>query len=56
MYGYISGYSETSIINYCPACGEEIAETFGDGTGKCSVCGMRFAVIEVDDENEELEE
>jgi uncharacterized protein (DUF983 family) len=53
MLGYISGYSDTSIINYCPACGEEIKERFANGEGKCDVCGMRFGVIEVDDESEE---
>lgn len=52
MYGHMEGYSDTSIINYCPACRERIIETFADGTGKCKECGMRFGVIEVDDENE----
>lgn len=53
MYGYIAGYSDTSVINYCPACGEEISEKYADGTGKCTVCGMRFGVIETDDEEME---
>lgn len=55
MYGHIEGYSDTGLINYCPACGERIAETFADGTGKCTKCGMRFGVVEVDDECEESE-
>lgn len=53
MYGYLEGYSDTDIIHYCPACGERIYECFGDGTGKCDECGMRFGVIEVDDEEQE---
>ncbi len=52
MYGYLEGYSDTDIINYCPACGEEVHETFADGTGKCTNCGMRFGVIELDEERE----
>lgn len=53
MFGYIEGYSDASVINYCPACGERIAETFADGTGKCPECGMRFGVIEIDEESED---
>ena len=53
MYGYMSGYSETSSINYCPACGERITESFYDGTCRCGECGLRFGVIEYDEEEEE---
>ena len=52
MYGYISGYSDTDHINYCPACGEEVVIGFADGTMRCNNCGLRFGVIEVDDEEE----
>lgn len=53
MYGYIAGYSDTNVINYCPACGARIAITHGDGTGSCDECGMRFGVVEIEDESEE---
>ena len=53
MYGYMSGYSDTDSINYCPACGERVAESFADGTCKCGECGLRFGVIESDEEVEE---
>lgn len=53
MYGYMSGYSDTSSINYCPACGERITESFSDGTCRCGECGLRFGVIESDEEEEE---
>lgn len=51
MISYIAGYSDTALINYCPACGAEIAHHFADGTGKCHECGMRFGVIEIDEED-----
>lgn len=53
MYGYISGYTDTGSIFYCPACGARVTELFADGTCKCGECGMRFGVVEVDDESEE---
>ena len=53
MYGYMSGYSDTSSINYCPACGERITESFSDGTCRCGECVLRFGVIESDEEVEE---
>jgi len=52
MIGIVSEYSDTSIINYCPACGEEVKEAYADGTSKCEVCGMRFGVVEVCEESE----
>lgn len=52
MFGFISGYSDTSIINYCPACGERIKESFADGTCKCRECGLKFGVVESDEEEE----
>lgn len=56
MIGFISGYSDTSVINYCPACGEKIKKTFPDGTGMCETCGMRFGVIELCEEREDENE
>jgi DNA-directed RNA polymerase subunit RPC12/RpoP len=53
MYGYIEGFSDTDTIRYCPKCASKIGEFFSDGTGKCSECGMRFAVIEIDEERGE---
>jgi len=50
-YGYIEGYSFTDLILYCPACGTEIYRRFPDGTCKCSECGMRFGVVEKDEEH-----
>lgn len=49
MYGYISGYSDTDEINYCPKCGEEISEYRADGTADCSECGYHFGVVECED-------
>ena len=51
MIAYVEGYSDTDLINYCPACGAEIGSHGANGTGKCENCGMRFAVIEFDDTN-----
>lgn len=56
MHGFISGYSDTSSICYCPTCGERISECFADGTARCDACGMRFGVIEVDDDEETEDE
>ena len=56
MYGYIRGYSDTSNINYCPACGGSITESFSDGTCRCGECGLRFGVVEFDEEGEESDE
>lgn len=52
MFGYISGYTDTGSISYCPACGGRVAVSFADGTCKCGECGMRFGVVEVDDDEE----
>ena len=49
MYGFISGYSETDDINYCPKCGAEIREHRGDGTAECDECGYHFGVVECED-------
>lgn len=48
MIGYIEGYSETSIICYCTACGAKISTWYADGTASCDNCGMRFGVVEKD--------
>lgn len=53
MYGYVSGYSDASTINYCPACGTKISEVYADGTGMCTKCGIRFGIVKIDDESED---
>ena len=50
MYGFISGFADTEGVDFCPFCGKEIFEYFGDGSCRCEECDRRFAVIEVDDE------
>jgi len=50
MISYISGYSDTHDILYCPYCGEKVGMWRADGTGFCDSCNHRFAVIYVDDE------
>lgn len=55
MFGYLCGYSDTASINYCPACGERVSESFADGTCQCNECGLRFGVIEHDPEDSEDE-
>ena len=52
MFGFISGYSDTDEIHYCPACGAEIVTTHADGTGTCDKCGRRFGVIVTEDRND----
>ncbi len=52
-YGYVEGYSFTDLILYCPACGSEIHSRFSDGTCRCSECGIRFGVVEKDEDTEE---
>ncbi len=51
--GFIAGYSTSSDINYCPACGAMISEYHADGTATCADCGYRFGVVAVDDEDDE---
>jgi uncharacterized Zn finger protein (UPF0148 family) len=48
MIGWFSGYSDSSTIGYCPACGEAIFTKNNDGSAFCNTCGMSFAVIEID--------
>lgn len=48
MYGFISGYTDTDDINYCPKCGKEVRELHGDGTAVCE-CGYHFGVVECED-------
>lgn len=50
MFGYLEGYSDTSNINYCPACGEAVGVFHADGTATCKTCGERFGVIVVSEE------
>lgn len=49
MYGYISGYTDTDTIHYCPKCGERINVVYADGTGKCGNCGLIFGVVECEE-------
>ena len=56
MFGILSGYSDTDSIFYCPACGERVSDRYTDGTCRCEVCGLRFGVIEIDEEDQELGE
>lgn len=53
MFGYIEGYSDTSDINYCPACGARIAIGHADGTCTCDECGARFGIVMVEEEEGE---
>lgn len=46
MYGFISGFSETDDINYCPKCGSDDLDRFCDGTAKCCECGYKFGAVE----------
>lgn len=50
-FGYIEGYSITDDIHYCPSCGADILTAHADGTMTCDVCGERFAVITVNQED-----
>ena len=56
MYGYLEGLSDTDAIYYCPSCGDEVTEAFADGTCKCGNCGLRFGVIEVEEDEGEKDE
>lgn len=50
MDGYIEGYTDNDNISYCPKCGAQIKEFYGDGTARCNNCGTRFGVVERDDD------
>jgi len=52
MINYIEGYSDTDNIRFCPYCGEEVGMWRADGTGFCNSCGLRFAVVYVEEANE----
>lgn len=53
MHGFISGFIDNDNISYCPKCGEEIEEFYGDGTAKCEECGYHFGVVECEEEQED---
>jgi len=55
IYGYFSGYSSHNSENFCPLCGSEIKIKYGDGSASCDKCGVRFAVIEIDESEGEDE-
>lgn len=46
MYGFISGYTFSDNINFCPRCAKLIVVHYGDGTAHCDGCGFRFGVVE----------
>lgn len=50
MHGFISGFIDNDNISYCPKCGEEIKEFYGDRTAKCEECGYHFGVVECEEE------
>ena len=56
MYGFISGFAETDHVKYCPYCGEEVAESYADGTVRCDKCGLYVAVVECDEVEDEDDE
>jgi hypothetical protein len=51
-YGFVSGYSNTSEIQYCPKCGERVYSFCGDGSASCE-CGYKFYVVEKEQEGAE---
>jgi len=52
MYGFISGITDNTDIRYCPKCGDEVSDLYGDGTAKCDTCNYHFGVVECDDVDE----
>ena len=56
MLGYISGITDVNDINYCPRCGAEIMEFYGDGTAECEECGYHFGVVECEEQDSEIQE
>ena len=54
MYGYISGMTDNNDISFCPRCGAEIMEFYGDGTAECEECGYHFGVVECEEQNSEI--
>ena len=55
MVSYVSGYSDTDDIHYCPNCGEGVAGWRSDGAGYCNDCNCIFAVVYIDDKESEVE-
>jgi uncharacterized Zn finger protein (UPF0148 family) len=53
MIAFVSGYSDTNLIHYCPSCASPVFMCHADGTGTCGGCGLRFAVIEAESEDDE---
>ena len=49
MYGYINGMTDNNDISFCPRCGAEIMEFYGDGTAECEECGYHFGVVECEE-------
>lgn len=49
MYGFIEGITDNDNIIYCPKCGKEIKEFYGNGTAVCIECNFHFGVVECED-------
>lgn len=49
MYGFISGITETDDISFCPKCGSDDLDRFGDGTARCYECEYHFGVVECEE-------
>jgi hypothetical protein len=51
VYGFISGYTVSDNINFCPRCAKLIGVYYGDGTARCDGCGFRFGVVESEEDD-----
>lgn len=49
MYSFISRFSDTNEINYCPKCGKPVGCGFADETCECNI---KFGVIVTEDKND----
>ena len=49
MYGFIDGVTDTDDIEFCPKCGSDDLDRFGDGTARCCECKYHFGVVECED-------
>ena len=46
MYRYSIVEGVTTVVYYCPFCGEETEGSYADGSNSCGECGKVFFVIE----------
>lgn len=49
MYGFISGITDNDDIKFCPRCGKEVLNFWGDGTAECRECDYHFGVVECEE-------